>query len=215
MAYTVTSLTNKVQQKLDNTSFDTSKLLNFLNDTNRFILNSKRWPFMETTANFTAVIGTQSVGTLPTDLQVPISLRILTPTNYATELPYLPYEEYDRMYPNPTLIANGVPILYTIFDGNILLGPGAPDQAHTLQLRYLQKPTELVNPTDVPDVPSEFEELMVLGAYKRALEHEDSFDQAQVVGQEFDELLNLMNVRLTRRQLGQPTRMRSGRTRRY
>jgi hypothetical protein len=213
VAYDVNGLTTRVQSKLDNTSFDTTKILNFLNDTNRFILNAKRWPFMETTQNFTAVIGTQSIGTLPTNLQVPINLRILTPLQYTVDLPYMPYEEYDRAYPNPSLLPNNPPIFYTIFAGTILLAPTAPDQAYVLQLRYLKKPTALAAGTDVPDVPSEFEELMVLGAYKRALEHEDSFDQAQVVDQEFLEQLNLMNVRMTRRQLGQETRMRSGRSR--
>lgn len=211
MAYNATDLTSKVQAKLDNTSFDTAKILNFLNDTNRQIVNMKRWPFMETTTNYTAVIGTQSVGTLPADLQVPINLRVLT--TFTANLPFVPYIEYDRAYPNPTTLPNTPPTFFTIFNNTVLLGPSAPDVAYTLQLRYLKKPTTLVDGNSVPDVPYEFEEAMVLGAFMRALQHEDSYDQAQVISGQLDDLIINMNARLNATQLGQPNRMRNSRSR--
>lgn len=167
---------------------------------------------MEETDTLVATASQASIGTLATDFQAAIDLRITSPNNLAKIIPYFDYRQFDRTYPDPSSAEDGTPILWYTFGGEIRVYP-APDQAYTFELNYIKKPTALTLTGDVPDVPAEFEELMVLGMYKRALEHEDNFDQAQVIQSQFDDLLEKMVLRLSQRQIGTIHRMSTGRMR--
>ena len=62
-----------------------------------------------------------------------------------------------------------------LYGGNIMLS--APtDKDYTMTMFYIKKPKTLVDNTDVPELPEEFEELLVLGAYKRILDRNEDFD---------------------------------------
>lgn len=207
MAYTVTTVTTRVQEKLDNTSFSTAKLLNFANDAQREIFNRYRLGFNEredstvtTTAGSTALTG------LPTDMSIPINLRIYSPTNYTHLLPYVEYEEVDLVYPNTALIGNAPPFAWTTFNGTPRLVNNA-DATYTLYMKYVKTPVELTAGSNTPEVPVDFSELLVLGMYARALEHDDEFDKAAVVRQQMDALATDLNDRY-RRQWGVPHVMR-------
>jgi hypothetical protein len=48
-----------------------------------------------------------------------------------------------------------------------------------MEIDYLITPVELVDDSDVPEIPQEFQEILVLGALVRALEVNDDNDIAQ------------------------------------
>lgn len=199
MAYTVSTVTSRIQRKLDNPSFDAQTILDYLNDYQRELFNKYRMTFMErevssltTSANSTAITG------LPTDIQVPLNMRIILPVNYASMLPYIEYEDYYPAVPNTDLLGTGPPSAWTIFNGVPILHAKADVMMYTLAMKYIKTPIELVNTTDVPEIPVDFSELLVLGAYKRCLEHDDSFDLAQIVQLELDDKELAFNDRFRR-----------------
>lgn len=212
MAYQLSDLISQVQDRLSDTSFSSAFTTQALNNIQRRIINGRRYIKQELTQPFTATIGSSSLGTLPANLQTPIDLRITSPYSYAMKLPYMEYEDFDQHYPQPALVGNSLPILWTIFNSAVTLFP-APDQAYTLIMRYLKLPTLLVNPTDVPDVPETYQEALVLGAWAQCLERNDYMDQAQAVWQQYMTIEREANAAQAGRQLGTPTRMKSSRTR--
>ena len=210
MSYQLSTCRTRIQQKLDNTAFDQTKLTQFVNDGQRDIFSTYKFPFMEREASLTTTAGQVTVSTLPTDFQSTISLRRYTPSYKAGMLRYVEYEDFDELHPNPTVGDNAIPVEWTLFNKTITVFPKA-DDAYTLKLRYYKKPAELVNDSDVPEIPEEHSEILVLAGYKRALMHDDNYDQAQVVQQDVDQLAQAMIIRLSKRSTGQVHVIRSPR----
>lgn len=210
MAYQLSTVRTRIQAKLDNTAFDQTKLTQFVNDGQRDIFGTYKFPFMEREADLTTTIGSNATSALPAAFQSLISLRRYTPSDTAGMMKYVEYEDFDERHPNPTVGDNSIPTEYTIFNGAITVFPKS-DVVHTLKLKYYKEPAELVNDSDVPEIPEEYSELLVLAGYKRALMHDDNFDQAQVVQQDIDGMAQAMILRLSKRATGQVHVMRSPR----
>jgi hypothetical protein len=206
MTYNLGTVRARIEQKLDDTNFGVAKLNQFINDAQEDILNSRRFVFMEREADVTTNEGSQTLLNVPTDMQTPLSLRIHTPIGYATVLPYMEYEDFDRAIPNQDYIGNTIPNMWRVFNKDILIYPN-PDTAYYLKLKYIKEVTELILDADVPEIPQSFGEALVLAGYKRALEHNDDFDQAQVIQQQIDEFITKMDERY-KRQSGTPHIMR-------
>lgn len=206
MSYNLQSVRSRVEQKLDDTSFGAAKLNQFINDGQRDILNSRRFRFMEREATVQTVVGNSAVTGTPLDMQVPITIRIYSPANQAIELTYVEYEDFDRVMANQNNVSNTVPAYWRAFNNQIEVYPNA-DAIYDLRLKYIKAATTLVNDTDVPEIPEAFSEVLVLAAYKRALEHNDDYDQAQLIQQQVDIQTDNMDERF-RRQIGLPHVMR-------
>lgn len=206
MAYTLATVRGRVEQKLDDTSFGTAKLNQFINDGQRDILNSRRYVFMERQATVTTTQGQDTLNSSPTDIQVPISLRITAPLNYSMPLTYVEYEDFDDYISNQALVGETVPQYWRIFNQTIEIYP-TPNDTYTLKLKYVKAPAELTEDSDVPEIPESFSEILVLAAYKRALEHNDDYDQAQLIQQQIDIQAETMDERY-KRQYGLPHIMR-------
>ena len=194
MAYDLGTTITKVQNKLDDTGFSSTILTDFANDTQRELFNSKFMQFMEDSQDFVLTPGTADIGTLPTNLQLPINLRITTPAALAKVLEPLTADEYDTLYNANSLGVQGSPTQWIPFEGGISVYP-IPSSAITLTMRYYKTPVELVNSADVPSIPEEFQEILVLGMYKRALEYNDSFDQSAYITVKMDKLIEDMTRR--------------------
>lgn len=211
MSYTLNDLYLRVQNKLDDPSFSTSVLLNFANDTEREVFNRYRINTQEQQIDtITTTAASRALTGLPGAVGVVvgqyISMRIILPVNYSTLLPYVEYEDADKYYPNYQLLGQGPPIAWFIFDGVPTLLNNA-DKTYTLSAKYTILPTELVNPTDIPNIPEEYSEITVLGMYARALEFNDEYDEAVAIRQQFQKLC-VDYVDSTRRQAGVPHQMR-------
>ena len=210
MTYTLSSLRTAVTDRLGDDSLGNRKLNQWANDTNREVCNSRRWRFMETSFNGNVTIG-ETTYNLPTDFQAAINFTVNDPDNNAQFVNFIPYEEFDQLYPDPTALEDAQPTLWTFYGNSLILGPGAPDQEYTMQLRYIKQPTELSDDTDVPDVPEAFQEIMILGMLKRAQMAADNYDFAQVITQDFERQMDFMTERLQARQYGELYRMNTGR----
>ena len=207
MSYNLGTVRTRIEQKLDDTSFGTAKLNQFINDGQRYVLGSRRFVFMEREADLTTTDGSEAVTGTPTDMAVPLSLRIYTPVGNAIELEYIEYEDFDRSVPNATNTGETAPSAWRVFNKTIYVYPIA-DATYNLKLKYLKEPTELTTDASVPEIPEAFSELLVLAGYKRALEHNDDFDQAQIIQLQIDEQIDKMDERY-KRQSGTPHIMRA------
>lgn len=211
MAYNLQDLRDKVRRRLDDESYEASVLDQFINDTQRQTLNTYSFPFMEKTFSGVLAEGASTFN-LPADTQTVISFRITAPDDAAGFLEYLPFREFDKRFPDPSAQAGAKPQYWTFVNGTFKVHPKT-DEPYELDLRYLVKPIELVEGTDVPQIPEEFQEILVLGAHQRALERDDAYNEAQVVEQKYDQLVEDMVKRLVTRQIGSPHVMSTSRMR--
>lgn len=191
MSYNLGTVITKVQNKLDDAGFSSSILIDFANDTQRELFNSHFFQFMEDSQTFVLTPGTADIGTLPTNLQLPINLRITSPAAMSKVLQPITADEYDELYSSNAVNTQGTPSQWIPFEGSIITYPIA-SSAITLTMRYYKVPTEMTATTDVPEIPQEFQEVLVLGMYKRALEYNDSFDQAAYITVKMDKLIDDM-----------------------
>ena len=136
---------------------------------------------METTAPYTLTVSNADITAgagLPATFDRAISVR-LTTADYEKELRYVEYRDLLKRHPDLATADTGTPTMWYKFANTIKVFP-EPDIAYTLSLDYYKTPTELSDDADVPEIPSLYEELLVIGAYLRALEHDDDYDEAAV-----------------------------------
>lgn len=207
MAYTLGQLVTDVRNKLDDSSFDSTLIKEFINDTQRYIVNKHYFKFMEGTYSSTLTIDSHSYD-LPEAIGTVEGFRITNPDGDETDLTgnFMTFQEFDHRYPDPAREDNGKPWRWTIREDNFLVFP-KPDKAYTLDIRYIKDPTTLSDDSDVPDIPERFKELLVLGALSRAHKFNDNYDLAQVEQAALDEqLLDVVAKTYTRQT--RPLRMR-------
>lgn len=117
------------------------------------------------------------------------------------------------MYPDSsdtTANPSGIPQYWYKFGETIRVYP-APADSYTLTLQYIKSPTILSGASDVPEIPSEFEELLICGAVYRILLIKDNYDQALVWQNRYDEQLQKLVSRYSQTQAGHANRMRINR----
>lgn len=209
MAYTLADVRNRVlDDKLDDTSYDPEIVDRFINDTQRAIFNTYELPFMEKIFSGTLPSG-ESIFEFPTDFQMAQMLLLVDSNSASVDLThqYLPFDEFFRSYPVPEDTDAGRPSVWTSHGNKIYLNRPT-DDTYTLKLLYIKTPDELDDDADIPEVPSNFEEVLVLGAYYRVLERNEDFDQAAFIknGDYTDELEKMVD-RLSKRVSGQPSVM--------
>lgn len=215
MAYTLSNIVSRVQSRIKDTGFSSTDIKGFINDTQRDVFNEYDLPFMETTQNYTLVAGESDITNgsgLPTNFVQAIDL-VITTAGLEQRLPFKDVREVDWINPDPTdTTANpsSIPQYAYKYGSTIRVYP-APAAAYTATLRYIKKPTDLEEESDVPEIPSEFEELLVVGAAYRVMQVKDNYDKAAILQSKYDELLQKLVVRYSVTQIGQPTQMRINR----
>lgn len=215
MAYQLSDLITKVQRRVRDTGYSTSEITDYLNDTQNDIFNEYRLPFMQTYVDYVLFANvpdiTNGSGLLPDYVQA-VDLQVTTEGKEA-QLVYKPYEEIFAEYPNPddtTAYPPTVPQYWYFYDETIKVFPASSENIN-VRLRYWKKPTELSIATDVPSVPSQFSEILVVGAAYRVLQVKDNYDQAGILQNKYDELLQKLVVKYSVPQTGNALRMRINR----
>lgn len=215
MAYTTGALVARVQKRVRDTDYDTTEIKDYLNDTQNDVFNEYRLPFMETTQGYTLTTNVSDITNgsgLPSNYVQGISL-VLTTSGKEKILTYRDIREVDVLYTDPddtTRHAAAVPNDWYYYAETIRVFP-VPDSAYTATLRYYKKPTLLSDDADVPELPSEFEELLVVGAACRVLQVKGNYDQAGVLENKYAEILQKLVMKYSRAQVGKPTIMRINR----
>lgn len=217
MAYTLGELVTKVQQRVRDTGYSSTEIKNYINDTQNDIFNEFRLPFMETTQPFTLVANVSDITNgdgLPDNYVQSIDL-LLTTDDREARLVYQDIRAIDFNYPDADdtdAYAVGVPDIWYNYADTIRVFP-VPNDAYTATLRYYKKPTEITSDAAVPEVPSEFAEILVVGAAYRVLQVKDNYDQAGILQNKYDELLQKLVAKYSYKQVGTVPRMRINRVR--
>lgn len=215
MAYTLSDLVTKVQNRIKDTGFSSAVIKNFINDAQRDIFNEYQLPFMEATQTYTLAAGTSDITNgsgLPSNFVQPIDV-MLTTAGLESTLTYKDYQEINLLHPDPsdtTANPSNVPQYWYKYGSTIRVYP-APASAYTVSLLYLKEPTELSADADVPEVPSEFEEILVVGAAYRVFQVKDNYDKAGVLENKYTELLQKLASRYSQTQAGHAAQMRTNR----
>lgn len=216
MAYTLGDIVTRVQQRVRDTGYSSTEIIGYINDTQRDVFNEYRLSPMEATQDYTLNTGTADITNgsgLPSNFVQAVDIFLKTSGNEKL-LTYMSFQEIDNRYPDAcdsTIYPNNVPQFWYKYADTINVFP-APNEDYAITLRYYKSPTTLSSDSDVPDLPSEFEELLVVGAAYRVLQVKDNYDQAAILQNKYDEILQKFAYKYAQRQAGHSSRMRINRS---
>lgn len=178
MSYTLESIRTQVKNRISDQNFSNAMINQFINDEQREVLNYYDLPFNRSTSVQSISSGNNTIA-LPADNQRIKSLRITAPAGFDTSLDafYLPYNRFSEIFRKPNYYTDTTISWWTIYNTDIIFSNNA-DQTYTVQIDYTSAPTELTTDSDVPVLPQEFQEILVLGAMVRCLESNDDNDIA-------------------------------------
>lgn len=210
MDYNLAGIRNRVLvDKLDDDEFDPGIVDRFINDTQRNIFNQFELSFQEKIFSGPLPVNV-NIFELPNDVATVQSQVITSPDGSQKDLmsSYLDFRSFNVRYPTPANNTPGPVGVWTRY-GNNMITSAPIDQPYIMTMFYIKKPTVLVEDEDIPEIPEEFSELLVLGAYIRILERNEDFDQAAYVKSEYNILLDLLVTRYGYRQSHGPIKMKN------
>lgn len=206
MDYNLASLRNRVLvDKLDDDEFEPKIIDNFINDTQRDIFNQYELPFQEKIFQGTIPAGS-TIFKLPTDVAQLQSQNMLGVRNWQNQ--QMDWRSFIRAYPDTANEEPAEPGAWTLYGGNVLLS--APtDKDYKMTIYYIKRPAKLLEDTDVPEIPEEFSELLVLGAFKRVLERNEDYDLSQSIDAQYQAKLEQLVARYGFREADGPIIMKN------
>ena len=160
----------------DPINFPASRLNRYINDGLSLIARRVDYYADESSQTFQTTAGN---GTLlyPTDLA---RLRTLFDTDRNLEITQVSQRMIDR-----SPVTQGQPLYYSDGKTGLTLYP-TPDGVYNLLLRYWQMPATLVNDTDTPSLPTDWQHLLWVYATWICFESEDDAQMAQYWQQRFN-----------------------------
>lgn len=210
MDYTLQGIRNRViNDKLDDEEFDPNIVDRFINDTQRDIFNQYELSFQEKI--FAGALPSTSVMfALPDDLAQLQSAVVTDPNDNIQDIMsrYVDFRTFNKLFPKPSVTEPGDVQAWTLYSGNMLLSRPT-DVEYQLTVFYTKKPATLTLPTDVPEIPEEFSELLVLGAYVRCLERNEDFDLAAYVKTEYNNMIDMLVAKYGFRKAAGPIKMKN------
>lgn len=203
MAYNLAHIRQLVKDRLTDQNFSSALIDQFINDEQREICNYYDLPFNRESATLTLLDGESRVG-LPSNHQKTKVLRITSPVDYSNDITrfYLPYNKFRRVFYDITQYSESHPRWWTIYDGTSIVFSWPADRNTTLQIEYTSSIPALEDDADVPVIPEDFQELLVLGALVRCYEANDDNDIAQYQAGKKNLLLQAMLKRYSPQQSG-------------
>ena len=201
MNYNLARIRNRIAvDKLDDEEYDPSVIDNFINDTQRDIFSEYELSFMEKIYSGTIPTGV-TMFNLPNDVSVVQSQVVTNPGGKQMDIGdnYMPFREFNKRYPTPANNAAGPVRYWTSYAGKMILSQPT-DGEYTMDIFYIKKPVYLSGDNDQPDIPEEFEELLVLGGFARVQDREGDTDLSLVTEQKYNrklqQLVNRYGFRL-------------------
>lgn len=199
MALTLEYMRDLVRNRLDDEDFEESFLDAALNQAQWKILNKRKLTFQEKSQTATLLTGTNTV-TYPTDIKDLIGLRVIASgiQSYDITENYMDYADFQMANYDSTVGESTAPLHWTTF-GNQVIFPANADKDYTITFDYVKKSGK-VNGVSVLsfDIPDEYEELLMIGAYMRIAKREDDYDVKQQEKIDYDELLTDLISNYTR-----------------
>nr|DAX93558.1 MAG TPA: head to tail adaptor [Caudoviricetes sp.] len=206
MDYNLASLRKRVLvDKLDDDEFEPQIIDNFINDTQRDIFNQFELPFQEKMFQGTIPAGS-IMFKLPADVAQLQSQSMLGVRGWQNQ--QMDWRSFIQAYPDAANEEPAEPGAWTLYGGNILLS--APtDKDYTMTIYYIKRPAKLLEDTDVPEIPEEFSELLVLGAFKRVLERNEDYDLSPSIDAQYQAKLEQLVTRYGFREANGPIIMKN------
>lgn len=206
MDYNLAGIRNRVLvDKLDDDEFDPQVVDNFINDTQRDIFNQFELPFQEKIFEGTIPAGS-TIFKLPADVALIQSTSVQGSPNFGSRKTDFRsfFRDHNDIQNAPASAINH----WTLYAGNVLTS--APtDQDYKMTMFYIRKPKTLKQNDDVPEIPEEFSELLVLGAFMRIQNRNEDFDLAKETFAEYTRQLNLLVNRYGFREANGPIVMKN------
>ncbi len=211
MEYNLAGIRQRVLiDKLDDEEFDPGIVDRFINDTQRDIFNEYELTFQEKIFSGTIPSGS-TMFQIPGDVAEILSQVVTSPTDGSQKDlkdSYLAFREFNRLYPVPLNNQPGQISRWTLFGKNMIVS-SPTDKPYTMTIFYITKPDVLTENSDVPQIPEEFSELLVLGAFMRVQKRNEDYDQAAITEGEYKNQLNLLVSRYGFRKSDGPIKMRN------
>lgn len=215
MSYTLLDLTTEVQDDLQDSTFNASRIARYLNYGQSLVFNTHMFRFCEK-----SVTGSLTTNDFTydqqTDHQATIGGIVYDPNNTSSRLilddrSYQAHREFFDCVPDPSLITAGMPSHWTEFGDQIYFDKPVAGN-YTFKQRYYCFPTTIDSGT-APTVPVAFRELLVMYADFRSEKYRGNHDIAGTYKQEFDDGLENMVLRFAEATQVGPVVMPSNRVR--
>lgn len=200
--YNLGNLVEIVKDELQDESYDDNRIIRYINNTYFELFGEVPYNFFEKTYKYETIDSGEME--LPKDFQTVLKI-VVEKDDMKMPLRYLEPEKYFGAYEAQkvyryTVIGNE--LHYYLPDTfNCDHNNNIPDEYYTIKLYYLAKPVKLVNATDKPLLPAEYQDILVLGAKAQAERRRGNFDFAQIYDNQKAELLTNMAMRYGPRQL--------------
>lgn len=166
----------------------------FLNVEQRTLVAEHRWRFMLESAQISGAVGTStySLATLD-DLMHLVSIRFTQTDQTFYELNWMDSEQLISRSMEEVELGNlGQPAYWSdTTPGAFTIFP-TPMQGGVFTVRYLRRATDLLDESDVPDIPPEYLDVLRAGVCQRLAVRERQFDTAQSFANEKAILLAAM-----------------------
>lgn len=200
--YNLGTLVSEIKDELQDESYDDNRIIRYINQAYLELFGELPYSFFEKTYKYETIDSGQMQ--LPDDYESMIRVvvereKMKMPLKYLAPDKYFAAYEGQKVY-RYTVIGNEVHF-YLPKDFECDGNDAEPDDFYTMKIYYLAKPTKLVNSTDVPLLPSEYAEILVLGALVRAERRRGNYDFAQIYDNHRNELITNMAMRYGPRQL--------------
>lgn len=187
MAYNLFDLRSRVRTKIKDQSYAAATIDGYINDAILEIADLYPWIYFQKLFSGTLTIGSPT-HVQQTDHQTTTKMALLNPTHPTSNLDITdyrkPWEEFFNRFPAPDTLNNAQPLYWTEY-GNLIYFNCPADLAYLLRQYYQKIPTELSADGDVPELPQNFREAIVLGGSYRCEEERDNFDIAMMLQNRF------------------------------
>lgn len=188
MAYNLLDLRTRVRTKIKDTSYPAATIDAFINDALYEIADLYTWKQFEKVVSGALTVGEYTYEQ-QSDHQTTRKLIMLDPDTPTSHWDLTKYRktstDFFNTFPAPDTQDNAQPSFWTEYGDQIYFNCPV-DKAYTLRQYYQKIPTELSGDTDVPELPVNFREAIILGAAYRCEEERGNFDIAAVLQNRFD-----------------------------
>lgn len=196
MAYQLSDLRTRVRSKIKDSSYSATTIDGFINDAQQEIADLYTWPYFQKIVSGSLTVGEYTFEQ-QSDHQTTERMHLVHPTTTTSfwDLTdrYMSPTEFFSTFPEPGEMNNSQPNFWTEYQNQIYFNCPS-DNTYTLKQFYQKIPTELTADADVPELPQNFREALVLGAAYRCEEERDNYDIAAILQQRFnDKVSDLIN----------------------
>lgn len=206
MAYNLLDLRSRVRTKIKDSSYSSSKIDEFINDAISEIADLYPWKYFQK-----IVAGALTVGKYTyeqqEDHQTTTKLILLNPDTPTSHWDMTdsrkPWEDFFSIWPAPDTQNESQPSAWSEYGDQIYFNCPV-NLAYILRQFYQKIPDDLENDSDVPELPKNFREAIVLGASYRVEQERDNYDIAGVLQNNFGDRVSDLIMRFPNDTLAGP-----------